>query len=39
MTNASQRPPGMVVDLHIHTSIGSLDSGLTPPRLLEAACE
>lgn len=29
----------MVVDLHIHTSIGSLDSGLTPPRLLESACE
>ncbi len=29
----------MVVDLHVHTSIGSMDSGLTPPRLLESACE
>ena len=29
----------MVVDMHIHTSIGSPDSNLTPPRLLEAALE
>jgi predicted metal-dependent phosphoesterase TrpH len=29
----------MVVDMHIHTSIGSPDSNLTPPRLLEAARE
>ncbi|MDP2950607.1 MAG: PHP domain-containing protein [Chloroflexota bacterium] len=29
----------MVVDLHVHTSIGSLDSGISPPRLLEAAYE
>lgn len=39
MTNVPQRPPGMLVDLHVHTSIGSTDSGLTPPRLLEAAYE
>jgi predicted metal-dependent phosphoesterase TrpH len=29
----------MVVDMHVHTSVGSPDSNLTPPRLLEAARE
>jgi len=29
----------MVVDMHVHTSIGSPDSNLAPPRLLEAALE
>jgi len=29
----------MVVDMHVHTSIGSPDSNLTPPRLLEVARE
>lgn len=29
----------MVVDMHIHTAIGSPDSNLTPPRLLAAARE
>jgi predicted metal-dependent phosphoesterase TrpH len=29
----------MLVDLHVHTSIGSPDSNLTPQRLLEAAHE
>jgi predicted metal-dependent phosphoesterase TrpH len=29
----------MVVDMHVHTSIGSLDSNLAPPRLLAAARE
>ena len=29
----------MVVDMHVHTSIGSADSNLAPPRLLEAARE
>ncbi len=29
----------MVVDMHVHTTIGSPDSNLTPPRLLEAARE
>lgn len=29
----------MMVDMHVHTSIGSPDSNLTPPRLLEAAHE
>jgi hypothetical protein len=29
----------MVVDMHVHTSIGSPDSNLSPPRLLEAARE
>jgi hypothetical protein len=29
----------MVVDMHVHTSIGSPDSNLSPPRLLEAAHE
>jgi predicted metal-dependent phosphoesterase TrpH len=27
----------MVVDMHVHTSIGSPDSNLSPPRLVEAA--
>jgi predicted metal-dependent phosphoesterase TrpH len=39
MTSESERPRGMVVDMHVHTSIGSPDSNLTPPRLLEAAHE
>lgn len=29
----------MLVDMHVHTSIGSPDSNLTPPRLLEVAHE
>ncbi len=29
----------MVVDMHVHTSVGSADSNLAPPRLLEAARE
>ena len=29
----------MVVDMHVHTAIGSPDSNLTPPRLLAAARE
>lgn len=29
----------MVVDMHVHTSIGSPDSNLSPPRLVEAARE
>ncbi len=29
----------MVVDMHVHTSVGSPDSNLSPPRLLEATHE
>jgi hypothetical protein len=39
MTSEPKRPKGMVVDMHVHTSIGSPDSNLTPSRLLEAAPE
>lgn len=39
MINEPKSPSGMVVDMHVHTSVGSPDSNLTPPRLLEAARE
>ena len=39
MTDPPKKPRGMVVDMHVHTSIGSPDSNLTPARLLEIARE
>ena len=37
MTDQPKKPKGMVVDMHVHTSIGSPDSNLTPPRLADIA--
>jgi len=39
MTDQPKKPRGMVVDMHVHTSIGSPDSNLTPSRLAKAARE
>ncbi|MGQ9571853.1 MAG: PHP-associated domain-containing protein [Dehalococcoidia bacterium] len=39
MVDPAKKPSGMVVDMHIHTSVGSADSNLAPPRLLAAARE
>jgi len=37
MADGPKKPEGMVLDMHVHTSIGSPDSNLTPARVLEAA--
>lgn len=37
MIDRLKKPNGMVVDMHVHTSLGSPDSNLTPARVVEAA--